>query len=206
MTHSSLPPTTSRYIIWNIIPETPLDRWRKAGKWLPLESDLEAELYLLTNNLLTEAGFQHYEVSNFARPGFRAVHNPVYWRGDPCLSFGPSAFSFDGVKNRHANVANLEQYRDRVEAGELPIDRCWTNNEKDQAEEWISGALRQSEGIDKSSAETKLGGVISERLWTAAADLPVQHRELNNQTFRLTPRGWFVENEILGFLFDRIHS
>ncbi|MBU0691770.1 radical SAM family heme chaperone HemW [bacterium] len=185
---------------------TPLDRWRKAGKWLPLGSDLEAELYLLTNNLLTAAGFQHYEVSNFAREGFRAVHNAVYWKGEPCLSFGPSAFSFDGDRNRHANVADIKRYRELVEAGELPIDRRWTNNDQEQAEEWISGCLRQSAGIAKSVAETRIGKTLTDRLWTAAAGLPESHRELNNLSFRLTPKGWFVENEILGFLFDRIHK
>lgn len=185
---------------------TPLDRWRKAGKWLPLGSDLEAELYLLTNNLLTSAGFQHYEVSNFAQPGFRALHNTVYWKGEPCLSFGPSAFSFDGDRKRHANVADLERYRQLVEAGELPIDRRWTNNTQEQTEEWISGCLRQAEGIDKPIAETKLGADVVDRLWTAAAGLPEHYRELNNLNLRLTPRGWFVENEILGYLFDKIQS
>jgi oxygen-independent coproporphyrinogen-3 oxidase len=185
---------------------TPLGRWRKSGKWLPLDSDLEAEMYLLMHNLLVDAGFQHYEVSNFAKPGFRAVHNSVYWTGGACLGLGPSAFSFDGIRNRHANAANIDFYFQQIEAGKLPSDRRWTNNDQEQAEEWISGCLRQCEGISRSEADSRLGNDLAGKLWSAASELPEPHRELNHMTFRLTPQGWFVENEILGYLFGKIYK
>jgi oxygen-independent coproporphyrinogen-3 oxidase len=182
---------------------TPIDRWRKSGRWMPLDHDLEAEMYLLTHKLLVDSGFQHYEVSNFAKPGHRAVHNAVYWQGGPCLGLGPSAFSFDGVRNRHANVANLQKYYEQVEAGELPIDRRWTNNEREQQEEWISGSLRQCEGISHAEANLKLGEEMTDMLWKAASELPQHHRELTHDNISLTAEG-FVENEVLVYLFERI--
>ena len=182
---------------------TPIDRWRKSGRWTPLENDLEAEMYMLTHNLLTDAGFQHYEVSNFAKPGHRAVHNAVYWTGGPCLGLGPSAFSFDGVCHRHANVANLHKYYEQVEAGELPIDRRWTNNEREQQEEWISGSLRQCEGISRAEANLRLGEEMTDTLWKAASELPEHHRNLTDDNFHLTAEGWFVENEVLVYLFEK---
>jgi putative oxygen-independent coproporphyrinogen III oxidase len=94
--------------------QTPYGRWLTQGVLEPLQEDFEAELYMLTHAKLEQAGYEHYEVSNFSRAGFRSIHNQVYWEGKPYLGVGPSAHSFDGVARRFANVADLHEYERRV--------------------------------------------------------------------------------------------
>lgn len=183
---------------------TPYGKWLLEGKLDPLSEDLEAELYLLTHETLERAGFEHYEVSNFAKPGFRSVHNQVYWEGKPYLGFGPSAHSFDGTARRFANVADLHEYERRVLAGESCIDREWQNSEREQWEEWISVRLRRKEGIEWQSCHDKWGGVHARKLWEAATLLPAHLRVIDEEVFRLTPEGWFVENEVLLAIYEKV--
>ncbi len=182
--------------------QTPYGKWLAEGKLDPLEQDFEAELYLMTHEKLEQAGFEHYEVSNFARPGFRSVHNQVYWEGKPYLGLGPSAHSFDGVARRFANVADLHEYERRVASGESCIEREWQNSEREQWEEWISVRLRRKEGILRDDCEDAWGLKKTRELWEAAERLPQHLREVGESVFRLTPEGWFVENEVLLKLYE----
>lgn len=182
--------------------QTPFGRWHAQGVLEPLSQDYEAELYLLTHEKLEQAGYEHYEVSNFAKPGFRSVHNQVYWEGKPYLGFGPSAHSFDGVTRRFANVADLHEYERRVLANESCVDREWQNTEREQWEEWISVRLRRKEGILWDDCHLAWGGKRARALWAAATLLPEHLREIDEATFRLTPEGWFVENEVLLKMYE----
>lgn len=184
--------------------KTPYGRWLTQGVLEPLAEDFEAELYLLTHDTLEREGYEHYEVSNFARAGFRSVHNQVYWEGKPYLGIGPSAHSFDGVARRFANVADLHDYERRVTAGESPVEREWLNSEREQWEEWISVRLRRREGIDWADCHDTWGGMRARGLWAAATALPVHLREVNESVFRLSPEGWFVENEVLVNLYEKV--
>ncbi|MBK8127788.1 MAG: radical SAM family heme chaperone HemW [bacterium] len=176
---------------------TPYGRWLEQGLIEPPAQDFEAELFLLTHETLERAGFEHYEVSNFAREGYRSVHNQVYWEGKPYLGIGPSAHSFDGHARRFANVADLHDYEQRAAAGVSCVDREWKNNESERWEEWISVRLRRKEGISWSACHDEWGGAHARKLWEKAAGLPSHLRVLDEQCFRLTPEGWFVENEVL---------
>lgn len=184
--------------------QTPYGRWLTQGVLEPLSEDFEAELYLLTHEKLERAGFLHYEVSNFAREGFRSVHNQVYWEGKPYIGFGPSAHSFDGVSRRFANVADLHEYERRVLANESCVDREWNNSELEQWEEWISVRLRRKEGILWSDCHESWGGMKARELWAAATALPAHLRDVNEEVFRLTTEGWFVENEVLVRVYGRV--
>ncbi|MBM3324075.1 MAG: radical SAM family heme chaperone HemW, partial [Calditrichaeota bacterium] len=75
-------------------PGTPFHRWRENGRLQPLDEEIELEMYLLAHKRLIDAGFEHYEISNFARPGFRSRHNSLYWTGGVYLGVGPSAHSY----------------------------------------------------------------------------------------------------------------
>ncbi|MBK6765193.1 MAG: radical SAM family heme chaperone HemW [bacterium] len=184
--------------------QTPYGRWLEQGVLEPLEQDFEAELYLFTHELLERHGYEHYEVSNFARPGFRSVHNQVYWEGKPYIGVGPSAHSFDGVARRYANVADVHEYERRILAGESPVDREWQNGEREQWEEWISVRLRRKEGVMWSDCHTAWGGIKARELWDAATGLPRHLREVTDGVFRLTVEGWFVENEVLGRVYEKV--
>lgn len=183
--------------------KTPYGRWLEQGVLEPLSQDFEAELFLLTHEMLEQHGYEHYEVSNFAKRGFRSVHNQVYWEGKPYLGVGPSAHSFDGAARRFANVADLHEYERRVLANESPVDREWRNSEREQWEEWISVRLRRKEGIAWGDAHEAWGGIKARELWAAATGLPAHLRVIDEQVFRLTPEGWFVENEVLVNLYQK---
>lgn len=98
-------------------PKTPLARWTARGEVTTVPDARYAEEYLLAHDTLVNNGFEHYEVSNAARPGFRARHNSAYWRGADYIGLGPSAHSFlDGI--RSWNVREWADYAARSLSGE----------------------------------------------------------------------------------------
>ncbi|MDO4757849.1 MAG: radical SAM family heme chaperone HemW [Rikenellaceae bacterium] len=118
-------------------------------------SDEEAEAeYLLVHKRLTEAGFEHYEVSNYALKGYRARHNSRYWDSTPYLGIGPAAHSFDG-KSRSWNVSSVTNYL----AGAAPETEILTAEE--QREEFLMTRLRTSEGFSLSEYEARFGATAT---------------------------------------------
>lgn len=103
---------------------TPLARLVSSKTVSPKPADEEAEFYEFTMSYLEAHGFDHYEVSNYAKPGFRSRHNYNYWRHENYISFGPSAHSFwqeDGRARRWFNIANLSHYCARLNNNNLPL-------------------------------------------------------------------------------------
>ena len=185
---------------------TPFDRWRATGKLVPLSEDVEADLYLATHEFFTQRGYEHYEVSNFAKPGFRAVHNSAYWEEKPYLGLGPSAHSFDGRRQRFFNKPDLHAYFEDIEANQLPIGGSQILTEREHIEEWISLALRRSDGIRFEAAVLELGEARAQALWKRANTLPEAVRTLSDEHFALSAEGWFRENSVLLFLFEGIEE
>lgn len=110
----------------------------KAGRFTPLDDDTLTELYIGAHDKLTAAGFEHYEISSYARAGKRAVHNSLYWRGAPYLGLGVGAASLwlagDGSAVRQTNPRRWLQYaaapgapaeRSEIGAVEMRTDRLW---------------------------------------------------------------------------------
>lgn len=108
--------------------------------------------------VLAEAGYDHYEISNFSLPGRRSQHNSAYWRGTPYLGVGPSAHSYDGVAERSWNVADIDQYVAGIEpeVEHLTIDERY--------EEYVMVRLRTREGLRVSEVEQKFGGEYVQKL------------------------------------------
>lgn len=183
---------------------TPFFRWKETNRLQPLSEDLEADMYLLTHDMLTDAGYEHYEISNFAIPGFRSRHNLAYWQSKPYLGLGPSAHSFDGLSLRFYNTSDMNAYFSAVSEGRLPIEKEMRLNERERAEEWISLALRRREGISFDDACVRLGNIAAVRLWERAAALSSSLREASSEMVRLTPEGWFRENTVLLYLFPAL--
>lgn len=108
----------------------------------PIDEDVAAEMYRVICDMLASAGYEHYEISNWAKPGFRARHNYGYWTGEPYIGLGPAAHSFDGHAVRQANVANtLKWLKD-----EEPEVEHLTDEER--FNERVMLGLRTAEGID----------------------------------------------------------
>lgn len=113
------PPHLSLYGL-TIEPGTPLGRWAERGE-VDASDETEYEREFLSAHAgASAAGFDHYEVSNFAQPGHHAVHNRSYWRGVPYFGFGPSAHGFDG-SSRRWNRAAYASWRDAASTGTDPV-------------------------------------------------------------------------------------
>ncbi|BBO31338.1 radical SAM family heme chaperone HemW [Lacipirellula parvula] len=129
---------------------------RDKGLLRPLDEELERTMYGEAIDRLAAAGFEHYEVSNFARPGRRSRHNEVYWAGSEYFAAGPGAARYvDGV--RSTNHRSTTTYLKRVAAGESPVFEQEELNAEERAHELLVLGLRRLEGIDRASFAAKAG-------------------------------------------------
>ena len=129
-------------------PGTPLTRQLEAGQITPIDEDTENEMYDCLCNRLKENGFVHYEVSNFALPGFEAKHNSSYWNGTPYIGVGAGAHSYIG-RVRSWNPADLDTYIQGIKNGSLQRE-SETLTDKDLYNEQIMLGLRTNKGIDEA--------------------------------------------------------
>lgn len=166
-----------------IEPQTPLGRWEARGEVEASPEDRYESEFLLANQQLTAAGFEHYEVSNFAQPGRRAVHNSAYWRNVPYLGIGPSAHGYDGLQRRW----NLPAYAAWVKAvndSRDPMEGAEILTHENRVAETVYLGLRTRDGLVLT--ETELEAVSS---WFTAGWLEwTQHPDLRR--VRCTPMGW----------------
>lgn len=163
---------------------TPLGRWVRDGREALADEDRYADEYLLAHERLVAAGFEHYEVSNFARPGRRSRHNFVYWTGAPYLALGPGAHSFDPPVRRW-NLRGWDAYRDAVLSGRLPVDdREVVDGEATSLERaWL--ALRTDAGFpieQADDAQIALAAAWERQGWA----------ESEAGRVRLTASGWLL--------------
>lgn len=133
---------------------TPLAEQSCRGQLELPGDEASADLFLLTSERLGEAGYEHYEVSNFAHGrGHRSRHNQRYWRHVPYLGLGPSAHSFDGAR-RWWNIASVEGYLDGLASGSLPTEGEEVLTEADLRLEALFLGLRTSDGVDLELVRT----------------------------------------------------
>ncbi|CAA9322975.1 MAG: Hypothetical radical SAM family enzyme, NOT coproporphyrinogen III oxidase, oxygen-independent, partial [uncultured Gemmatimonadetes bacterium] len=136
----------------------PLGRWVGEGRETLADEDRYADEYLLAHHTLTGAGFEHYEVSNFGRPGLRSRHNFVYWTGEPYAALGPGSHAFYPPLRRW-NVRGWDDYRASIAAGRLPTDDEETVDDETRALEAAWLGLRTDTGYplaDACDAEHRL--------------------------------------------------
>lgn len=127
--------------------DTPLHRDVAAGLVIPVPDDESASMAVAFWSKLAEAGYEHYEVSNFARtPSHRSRHNTKYWRHVPYLGLGPSAHSFDG-RRRWCNVRSVEGYRSALQAGQTPVEFEELLSPEQMRVERVALGIRTSDGV-----------------------------------------------------------
>ncbi len=136
-------------------PKTPLYKLIKEQKTADIDADKQSEQFLLLMQWMEEAGYEHYEISNFARPGFLSKHNSSYWRGKKYSGIGPSAHSFDGA-SRQWNISNNNIYIDSIKKGIIPYEKEILTPTQ-QLNEYIMTSLRTMEGLDLSQVEDAIG-------------------------------------------------
>ncbi|MGH9354194.1 MAG: radical SAM family heme chaperone HemW [Terriglobia bacterium] len=160
------------------------------------DEDFMARAYEIACEFLAKEGYEHYEISNFARPGRRSIHNQKYWQRQPYLGLGAGAHSFDGGQ-RWANEVSPESYQSRVERDELPIVERRAVGPAGEMEEFFFLGLRQREGVSLEQARLRWGNPPLNG-WIEKA------RRLENEGFlkqaegrlSLTERAYLVSNEI----------
>jgi len=136
-------------------PATPLGRWVAVGKEIEQPEEGYEREYLAAHHLLTRAGFEHYEVSNYARPGRRAVHNSAYWEAVPYAGLGPSAHEFSGSERRW-NARAYADWRRLIDEGSDPCEGSELLTAENRIAEQVYLGLRSDRGLAITAAEHSL--------------------------------------------------
>jgi len=158
---------------------TPLGRWRDRGDVTEAPDETYATEFLLAHEVLTAAGFDHYEVSSYARPGARSRHNASYWSGVPWVGLGPAAHEFDGARRRW-NVAPYARWTQLLRVGKDPIEGEEVLSSENRAAERVYLGLRTSSGLKLTPAEQSAARRWAEAGWAS----------LEGDVVRLTAEGW----------------
>ena len=141
-------------------PGTRLSRQRERGEVTEVPEETCVAMYHELVNRLNEAGFEHYEISNFALPGYRACHNSSYWDGTPYLGLGAAAHSYDGTVRR-SNPCDLHDYTGRIARGDLACEveemTLW-----ERYDERVMLTLRTSSGTDVDRLRQEFGDELAE--------------------------------------------
>lgn len=169
---------------------------RQRGQLQPVDEELERRMYERAIEKLTAAGLEHYEVSNFARPGHRCRHNEVYWRGQSYFAVGPGAARYvDGW--RETNHRSTTTYLKRVLAGQSPVAERERLPPPDAARERLVFGLRMLEGVERLSFAAATGFEIEELAGSALRRFLDQGLlEDTGDRIRLTPVGLIVSDAL----------
>ncbi len=164
---------------------------------MPLEKT-DIEQFLITEDILSKNGYNHYEISNYAKEHKECKHNLHYWNLSPYLSFGPSAHSYD-LKKRWWNVRSLEKYTNYLKKDKLPLDGYETLSRKDSYNEIILNGLRLKEGIQTSNLNEYSDMLTTSQLkkindkWDCLS--------ISDKHIQLTKNGFLFVDEISSDLF-----
>lgn len=181
-------------------PKTALAKMIATHQSADVDADKQARHFSILTERLSAAGFEHYEISNFALPGFRSRHNSSYWQGKPYLGLGPSAHSFNG-KSRQWNIANNSLYVTAIEKGEVPFEEELLTDTQ-RLNEYIMTSLRTIEGtsllkIADDFGETKALSIAG----SAQKHIDLGHLKNTNDVLQLTAEGKFLADGIAADLF-----
>jgi len=180
---------------------TPLAAQIKSGMRPKPDEDLAAEMYAKMIETVCAAGYEHYEISNFCRPGFESRHNSKYWLGAPYYGFGNSAHSYDGQRRRWADERDAAKYGERIEKHESPIVERTELSDEDARSESIFLGLRLMRGIDLANYRARFGRDLRDE-YNGEMDRLSQAGliEVDSEVLRLTSRGALLSNEVFAAL------
>ncbi len=158
---------------------------------VPSEDEM-AEFYEMAQEALGAAGYHHYEISNWGKPGFESRHNLKYWRREPYLGFGAGAHSFSGTE-RWANAHHAAAYVAAVQSGRLPVEQHETLTAGSALEEELFLGLRQLDGIDLARIEQEYGVTVTGRFDRLGSAGLVERQ---GSVVRLAPEKLSISNEV----------
>lgn len=174
---------------------TPLYRMLKEGKAKEINEDLSLLMYNTLIDRLEAAGYEHYEISNFAKKGFISRHNSSYWHQIPYIGLGAAAHSYD-LKTRQWNVADIQKYIKGIEAGKRPFEEETIDNDT-RYNDLITTALRTREGLSLKDIQPP----YYEYLLKQAEKFITQNLlKIEDDKLSLTRKGIYVSDSIMSDL------
>lgn len=181
-------------------PKTALDKMIAQHKKENVDAEKQARQFLLLMDWLEQAGYEHYEISNFAKPGFRSKHNSSYWLGESYYAFGPAAHAFDG-KSRKWNIANNSLYIQSLKNNTIPFEEE-VLTETQQLNEYIMTSLRTIEGLNLGHVSSIFGEEKANKIKLAAGKyISTAKLENINSKLVLTKEGKLFADGIAADLF-----
>lgn len=193
-------PHISSYAL-TVEPKTALENWVAKGKVVnPKEEEQNREFYYMID-FLKDHGFEHYEVSNFAKPGFHSRHNSAYWKYQEYLGIGPSAHSYNGTDIRSWNIANNQQYIRKLSSNILAKE-TEILSQQDQFNEMIMIGLRTIWGVDLESLNQKFSNNILDHF-----NKEIQNKiaegilKIEDNHLKIPEKHWFIADGIASDLF-----
>jgi len=184
---------------------TALERQLRERQIAAMQEDREWEFYARAHAVLNELGFEHYEISNWARPGFRSRHNSAYWEGRDYLGLGPSAHSHIRGE-RWWNVSEVDRYLQQLADRQLPVDKREKLNAANRLDESILLRLRTDGGLSKTRFEEITQRSFADFLDAIRARFGEgffhDYAYIRNDSLQLTLKGWFVSDYLISRLAD----
>lgn len=189
-------------------PRTALAHFVKKGQVQPLDEDQAVRQFEHLMAIMEVEGFEHYEISNFARPGKYARHNSSYWHGKPYLGIGPAAHSFDGDRTRTWNVPNNARYMSGIslwagQPSEMPPDLIEQEilTDDQRYNEYVMTALRTIWGVDLDNLQQMGSRYLNHFMDRIDVFVDCKHISKNDNIFRLTNAGKLLADRIAVDLF-----
>jgi oxygen-independent coproporphyrinogen-3 oxidase len=182
-------------------PNTALQKMIFLKKKTGISTDQQASQFLLLMKWMRDAGYEHYEISNFAKPGFRSRHNSSYWFGKKYIGIGPSAHSYDGAI-RKWNVANNALYIQSIKKNMIPSEEEKLTGVQ-RLNEYIMTSLRTIEGLDLEAVERNFSGEARNKIWNSIRGYYEQKLVIiKNEKLILTDEGKLFADGIASHLFS----
>jgi len=175
---------------------TPLSKLISEGKSDISDDAIDREMYYKAIELLTTHGYKHYEISNFAKPGYESQHNKLYWTEKEYIGFGAGAHSFFN-NNRSSNINDIQQYCKMVaETGRATIDSVYIDKDEEMSEYMLLG-LRLIDGVSFSEFKSKYGNNIMDLFGDKINDLIARgYLQLTRTNVKLTSIGLDYANQV----------
>jgi len=181
-------------------PKTALEKLIKKKALAEVDPEKQARHFELLMQWMKNAGYEHYEISNFAKPGFRSRHNSSYWQSKHYIGLGPSAHSFNG-KSRQWNVANNALYIQSLLKGEVPYE-LETLTIEQQLNEYIMTSLRTMEGLSLQKVKKDFGREMFHYVLKAAQrHILKNHLQVDEDYLKTTLGGKLLADGIAADLF-----
>lgn len=138
---------------------TALTHLRDRGEIKETDDDITIGMFQSASRLIKESGYEQYEISNYAKPGARSIHNSSYWQGMPYIGLGPSAHSYDGNRRRRGNYPDVKRYMDFYLLNQGKEEPCFEEilTEEELKEEYVMTRIRTIDGLSKEEIILKFG-------------------------------------------------